>query len=88
MGQSHRGGTVYSAVIVPNNLTSEYEEILSEMENLSGEIPSFMDENKDKAPYYEMEENGGTWSIRLENTNSSVTLKASDFSSKGPFTYR
>ena len=88
MGQNHRSGSIYSAVIIPNNLTSEYEEILSAMENLSGEIPSFMDEDKDNAPYYEMEENGGTWSIRLENTNSSVTLKASDFSSKGPFTYQ
>ena len=88
MGQSHRGGTVYSAVIVPNNLTSEYEELLSEMENLSGEIPSFMDEDKDNAPYYKMEESGGKWTVSLENTNGSVTLKASDFSSKGPFTYQ
>ena len=85
MGQNHRGGSVYSAVIVPYGLTSEYEEILSEMENLSGEIPSFMDEDKDNAPYYEMEESGGTWSVQLENTNSSVILKASDFSSKGPY---
>ena len=88
MGQNHRGGSVYSAVIVPNALTSEYEELLSEMENLSGEIPSFMDEDKDNAPYYEMEESGGKWTVQLENTNSSVTLKAADFSSRGPFTYQ
>lgn len=88
MGQSHRSGSVYSSVIIPNNLTSEYEEILSDMENLSGEIPSFMDEDKDNAPYYEMEENGGKWTVELENTNSSITMSASDFSSKGPFTYQ
>ena len=58
------------------------------MENLSGEIPSFMDEDKDNAPYYEMEESGGKWTVSLEDTNSSVTLKAADFSSKGPFTYQ
>ena len=40
-GQNHRSGSIYNDVIVPNSLTSEYEEILAGMEDLKGEIPSF-----------------------------------------------
>lgn len=57
------------------------------MENLGGEIPSFMGPDKNNAPYHQMTDNGGSWSVELENTNSSVTLKAEDFSSAAAFQY-
>ena len=86
-GQSHRSGTVYSDVIVNNGLISEYETILEAMKNQSGEIPSFMAPTQEDAPYYEMTDNGGTWSIELENTNGNVTMKPEDFASMASFTY-
>lgn len=86
-GQSHLGGSIYNDVIVANGLISEYESILSGMENLGGDIPSFMGENKNEAPYYEMADEGGSWSIELENTNRNITMKSGDFSSAAPFRY-
>ena len=49
-GQSHRGGSIYNDVIAANGLSSEYESILSGMQNLGGDIPSFMGEEKNNAP--------------------------------------
>ena len=86
-GQKHRSGSIYNDVIPVNGLSSEYESILSAMENLGGEIPSFMGPDKNNAPYHQMTEGGGSWSVELENTNSSVTLKAGDFSSAAAFQY-
>ena len=86
-GQGHRSGSIYNDVIPVNGLTSEYEDILSEMENLSGDIPSFMGENKNDAPYYSMTENGGSWSIELENSNRNITMRPEDFSSAAAFQY-
>ena len=80
-GQSHRSGNIYSAVITANGLSSEYESIMSAMSSLNGEIPSFMGSDKNNAPYHEMQESGGSWSVSLTNTNSNVTLNASDFKS-------
>ncbi len=34
-----------------------------------------------------MEENGGEWSIDLENTNGNVTLREEDFESRAPFDF-
>jgi len=88
MGQSPRSGSVYKAVITPNagQLGSYYEEIRSAME-ASGEIPSFMSPDPNNPTIHEMTDNGGSWSIDLTNTNSSVTLRESDFSSRAPFSY-
>ena len=86
-GQSHRGGSIYNDVIVVNGLLSEYESILEGMENLGGDIPSFMEENKNDAPYYEMTDNGGSWSIELENSNDNVTMRPGDFTSVALFRY-
>lgn len=84
--QSPRGGSVYNAVIAANSgkLSSYYEEIRSEMENL-GEIPSFMSPDPQNPTEHSMEENGGEWSIDLENTNGNVTLREEDFESRAPF---
>ena len=87
MGQSHRSGSVYNDAIVANGLISEYESIFEGMENASGDIPSFMGPDKENAPFHNLENNGGTWSITLENTNSNITMRPGDFSSKGPFTF-
>lgn len=88
MGQSPRSGSVYKAVITPNagKLGSYYEEIRSEMES-SGEIPSFMNPDPNDPAIHKMEESGGSWSIDLTNTNSKVTLSASDFTSRAPFNF-
>lgn len=87
-GQSPRSGSVYKAVITPNagKLGSYYEEIRSEMES-SGEIPSFMNPDPNDPAIHKMEESSGSWSIDLTNTNSKVTLNASDFTSRAPFRY-
>ena len=86
-GQGHRSGSIYQDVITANGLSSEYERIMSDMENMTGEIPSFMGPDKENAPLHQLEENGGEWSVTLENTNGSITMKEEDFSSKGPFTF-
>ena len=88
MGQSPRSGSVYKAVITPNagKLGSYYEEIRSEMES-SGEIPSFMNPDPNDPAIHKMEESGGSWSIDLTNTNSKVTLSASDFTSRAPLNF-
>ena len=88
MGQSPRSGSVYKAVITPNagKLGSYYEEIRSEMES-SGEIPSFMNPDPNDPALHKMEESGGSWSIDLTNTNSKVSLSASDFTSRAPFNF-
>ena len=86
-GQGHRSGSIYNDVIPVNGLSSEYERILADMENLGGEIPSFMGEDKDNAPFYQMTDNGVSWSIELENTNSNITLREEDFSSAAAFQY-
>ena len=86
--QSPRGGSVYNAVIAQNSgkLSSYYEEIRSEMENM-GEIPSFMSPDPQNPTEHSMEENGGEWSIDLENTNGNVTLREEDFESRAPFDF-
>lgn len=86
-GQGYRSGSIYNDVIGANGLSSEYESILSAMKNMTGEIPSFMGPDKENAPLHQLEENNGEWSVTLENTNSSITMKEEDFSSKGPFTF-
>ena len=88
MGQSPRSGSVYKAVITPSagKLGSYYEEIRSEMES-SGEIPSFMNPDPNDPAIHKMTDNGGSWSIDLTNTNSKVTLSASDFTSRAHFDY-
>lgn len=88
MGQSPRSGSVYKAVITPNagKLGSYYEEIRSEMES-SGEIPSFMNPDPNDPAIHKMTDNGGSWSIDLTNTNSKVTLSASDFTSRAPLNF-
>ena len=88
MGQSPRSGSVYKAVITPSagKLGSYYEEIRSEMES-SGEIPSFMNPDPNDPAIHKMEESGGSWSIDLTNTNSKVTLSASDFTSRAPLNF-
>ena len=85
-GQPARSGSVYNAVIVANSgkLSSYYEEIRTKMESL-GEIPSFMGPDAANPPKYEMSEDGGEWSIDLENDNPNVTLREEDFKSKAPF---
>ena len=88
MGQSPRSGSVYKAVITPNagKLSSYYEEIRSEMES-SGEIPSFMNPDPNDPAIHKMTDNGGSWSIDLTNTNSKVTLSASDFTSRASLNF-
>lgn len=87
-GQTHRSGSVYKAIIAANSsrLGSYYEQILADMESM-GEIPSFMSPDPNNPTIHEMTDNGGSWSIDLENTNSSVTLNASDFTSRAPFDF-
>ena len=88
LNQSPRSGSVYSAVIAANSgrLGGYYEQIRSEMESL-GEIPSFMSKDPQNPTIHEMTDNGGSWSIDLENTNSNVTLKAEDFQTRAPFQF-
>lgn len=88
LNQSPRSGSVYNAVIAANSgrLSSYYEQIRSEMESL-GEIPSFMSKDPQNPTIHEMTDNGGSWSIDLENTNSNVTLKAEDFQTRAPFQF-
>ena len=87
-GQTHRSGSVYKAVIAANSgrRGSYYEQIRADMESM-GEIPSFMSPDPNNPTIHEMTDNGGSWSIDLENTNSSVTLNASDFTSRAPFDF-
>lgn len=87
-GQTPRSGSVYKAVIAANSgrLGSYYEQIRADMESM-GEIPSFMSPDPNNPTIHEMTDNGGSWSIDLENTNSSVTLNASDFTSRAPFDF-
>ena len=87
-GQTHRSGSVYKAIIAANSvrLGSYYEQIRADMESM-GEIPSFMSPDPNNPTIHEMTDNGGSWSIDLENTNSSVTLNASDFASRAPFDF-
>ena len=56
------------------------------MENL-GEIPSFMSPDPQNPTEHSMEENGGEWSIDLENTNGNVTLREEDFESRALLTF-
>lgn len=86
--QSPRGGSVYNAVIAANSgkLSSYYEEIRSEMENM-GEIPSFMSPDPQNPTGHSMAESGGKWSIDLENTNPSVTLREEDFETRASFDF-
>lgn len=87
-GQSPRSGSVYQAIIAPNSarLSGYYEQIRSEMESL-GDIPSFMSKDPKNPTIHQMTDNGGSWSIDLENTNSAVTLDASDFQSRAPLQF-
>ena len=87
-GQTHRSGSVYQAVIAANagRLGSYYEQILAEMESM-GEIPSFMSPDPQNPTIHELTENGGRWTIDLENTNAKVTLNAPDFRSRAPFRF-
>lgn len=87
-GQSHGSGSVYNAVIAANSskLSAAYHDILSKMES-GGEIPSFMSPDSQSPTQHEMTETGGSYSIDLTNSNSSVTLKAGDFKSKAPFKF-
>ena len=87
-GQTPRSGSVYQAIIAPNSarLSGYYEQIRSEMESL-GDIPSFMSKDPKNPTIHEMTENGGSWSIDLENSNSAVTLNASDFQSRAPLQF-
>ena len=62
--------------------------VLQKIFNLTSIVPVTGNKDKFILPYYKMEESGSKWTVSLENTNGSVTLKASDFSSKGPFTYQ
>lgn len=68
-GQTPRSGSVYKAVIAANSgrLGSYYEQIRADMESM-GEIPSFMSPNPNNPTIHEMTDNGGSWSIDLENT--------------------
>ena len=67
-----------------SRLGSYYEQILADMDSM-GEIPSFMNPDPNAPAIHKMTDNGGSWSIDLENTNSSVTLNASDFISRAQF---
>ena len=80
-GQSHRSGSIYKAVITANGLSSEYEAIMSAMNSLAGEVPSFMSTDKSNPQIHQMTESGGSWSITLSNSNSKVTLDKNDFKS-------
>ena len=69
-----------------SRLGSYYEQILADMDSM-GEIPSFMNPDPNAPAIHKMTDNGGSWSIDLENTNSSVTLNASDFISRAPLNF-
>lgn len=87
-GESFGSGSVYNAIIAANSsLSSPYQEIISKME-AGGEIPSFMSADKNSPTIHEMTDDGsGTWSVDLQNSNSKVTLKGSDFKSRGPLQF-
>lgn len=69
-----------------SRLGSYYEQILADMESM-GEIPSFMSPDPNNPTIHEMTDNGGSWGIDLENTNSRVTLNVSDFTSRAPLDF-
>lgn len=87
-GQKHGSGSVYNAVIAANasKLSAAYHDILSKM-SAGGEIPSFMSPDPKNPTQHQMSENGGSYSIDLENTNTKVSLKAGDFKSKAAFQF-
>lgn len=87
-GQKHRTGSVYDACIAANSakLSGPYEEILGKMDSVS-EIPSFMSADESNPTLHTMAENGGSWSIDLTNSNSNVTMSASDFRSKAQLNF-